>query len=512
MTAGVSGFGGDKLGFEVVEAQPEYAPAQEAFRKVVETARRQKRAMKDVAELKKEKALRPHDIVNEALRLAHLDYNSLKANRLHLPNAKDLRESRVHVLVAERKLAKELLPLALEIVNSTPTQEIASAKAILKEYHALIGKLGWDWKEIQEMLARCRLTVQQVSPTNAWVLHPDGTRVGQVWIGASARLKAKPGEQDDVVLTQRGYDAAKEFEKRRKEYVLDKNSVPTRRYVTRGINYKQLGQMLGMEWDKVDQKFKKDAREAGQRARSTEPDVFGNHASTLDLSSAAVGRQRQDPDRYPEVGAQSEALPISGVPAHDATTTIRPGDRTDHNERTSLQVRNGSGDDQPMLSAAAIQERLSGRVAKIVRGNKGERFDRSNEGVAVVEIDLAEVKRAGVTFVNVHSEDSHQYKVAYARFAEAKDGTIKRDARAELDEYIYSGRKNREVVLDSIPNRAISGITLVGNANWEFSGLPVGTKLDLKANLDKIAAFMTDARLARLVAAATALGRTSASL
>jgi hypothetical protein len=176
------------------------------------------------------------------------------------------------------------------------------------------------------------------------------------------------------------------------------------------------------------------------------------------------------------------------------------------NERASMQVRNGSGLLQPFLSTASAQ--VDPQRPKVIRANKGERFDTGAENQGIVKVDLAMAKKLGIKIVNQHDDESHQHKIAWDRVYDPKDieelcnrvalaekyplfakevapteqelrvfsetdrahilkknhtevlNTLydKRRAPEELDEYIYSARKNREVLMDKIPLSCVTEI------------------------------------------------------
>lgn len=91
-------------------------------------------------------------------------------------------------------------------------------------------------------------------------------------------------------------------------------------------------------------------------------------------------------------------------------------------------------------------------------------------------------------------------KIAYDRYVSATDPTVKRRAKDDLDEYIYSGRKNREVTMDEVPNGTVTKIRLTNKAAlWNGSGLPHDKWVDWNAGtLKALKADMNPARFQNL--------------
>ncbi len=113
-------------------------------------------------------------------------------------------------------------------------------------------------------------------------------------------------------------------------------------------------------------------------------------------------------------------------------------------EREYLQQRDGSGDDQRMLSVTHA------KPGRKVHSNHGEEFT----DCCVIRIDLAKIARNLI--YDVHLVESHQYKTSLKR----KD--MNKSAQEELVLYVYSAEKNRETLLSSIPVDAVDMIQVPG--------------------------------------------------
>jgi hypothetical protein len=538
-------WGGDKIAFEFTDpATPRESMAQQTARTIILEEQQRKRDIKTHLEKQKELRLKlvKHLLADEELK-KHLNAHEKKAI---LPNSVEGKAvaKAVHKLVLQQKISaggkrlpKDQATLAVMIALSANTKDRVTQirKAVLHECDQEVGKLsGWNIEDLKEKFKKEGLTLKdgrgglQIFVT----IGDDEVAICNVPKG-SARYApkdydsgndAKPHRQH--VKVQRGYakdelttDATVSKElRRRKEYVEDANGVPTRRFVTRAISHFHMATMLGLKYDGKRGFFTDNPRETfrGQRARGN-PDKFAGNAGPttgpFDLKNAAVvdptkwiGKATPTGGRYilpgvkvvdvVQVGSNTYNVIMQGgkdmeyaqLKGFTLKSDARHNSKMTLNERVSMQLRNGSGADQTMLSATAIQMPVAGREGseKVIRGNKGERFDKSPESLAVLELDLARAKAENIPFVNVHSADSHQYKIAYNRYIELKlpdsvkkdgidalwDDPIKRDALAELDEYIYSARKNREVTIDQVPNSIIRRVNFAP-AKARFPDFPL---------------------------------------
>ena len=120
------------------------------------------------------------------------------------------------------------------------------------------------------------------------------------------------------------------------------------------------------------------------------------------------------------------------------------GDRITQEEREYLQQRDGSGDDQRMLSVTHA------KPTRKVYSNHGEEFTDS----ATIKIDLAKMNQNLV--YDVHLEESHPGKTSLPR----KD--LNKTAADERILYVYSAEKNRETLLMAIPEIAIVEVKILG--------------------------------------------------
>lgn len=491
-------WGGDKIAFEPVAAVPAELREQAAkATKIIEDAREQKRAAK--AEIEKEKERTLKDIRRIAKVLDDAGLRPAKT----IKNPKDIKSKQLEVKVAitlkKINLKKEDGDLAVNLVILDDEGVTKMNKDVLHEFHDKLGKTGWDFLALTSKFAAAGLRVTKVGDGHEITAKGPAGEVPIYRVSwGEDRVATKPGESG--VYQQRGYKDKPAAESRRKEYVLDENGVVTRRFVTRAINFRHLAAMMGLKVD-----FHTGAvtvsNTAGQEPRGS-GERFDRNAETFDLNSGAVTEPGRWDQRYQATGDTSR-MPESGAAVSDvrARENLGPESRMNINERASMQVRNGSSAvAQTMLSTASVQEPMPGQEQKVIRGNKGERFDNTADSMAVLELDLAKAERRGIKFVNQHSNDSNEYKIAYDRFKSATDKEIKRKAKEELDEYIYSGRKNREVTIERIPNSLITRIKLTGGRDkWPGIQLDVDTWLpwDEKTR-NEIAVWVTPERLERI--------------
>lgn len=472
MTEGNRPWGGDKVGFEYPKPTEEELEAQDRLREIIEDERENKRNVK--AGLERIKELK-FSMLEKLAALPELQ--KLRTSTHVDAELLERESSELLASYADERDKQRLRSLAQRMSQVAVNEEglIEIKKHILHTYDRHVGsKSGWDWKALKERAEAAGFEYREFDEGE------EGMLVG-VTFGRD-RLIDKADEPG--VLVQRGYDGKPATESRRKEYVEDYNEVPTRRYVTRAISHYQVATMIGLRFSGSGDVVESDKTAPGHYPRG-DGERFANQENTFNMQEAAVVEPRNwkvdgTRDHTYEVDDHAVKLTHTGLPSYRARTT---GDRNatmDMNEASWAQLRNGSGEDQPMLSLAAIQSPVGDRPVKVIRGNKGERFDQSPETVAVIEIDLALAQAEGIEFVNQHSSDSHEYKIAYARWVKVKDeaGTdvkiekIKREAKDELDEYIYSGRKNREITIQHVTNTIIKNVNFEKGAERFGDGFP----------------------------------------
>lgn len=446
-------------------------------------------------------------------------------------------------------------------------------KTTLANYHDRVQNMtGWRWARLQNQI---RLALYDACPGTPFVVSDrvgdeatvtvDGKVVYTVYFDDNRFVPDIPGDHR-ATFTKRGHQTTGPTggPDPRKQFTKDANGVTTRRFVTRAFNVFHLATMFGINLDfsnvggdpsgdktldtkrtlsqlKYRKKFDdlgRQHRTAGQMPRDPSG-TFGGHTKVFNSTSAAavgsVGKvgSAEFKANYPH--AHNDAGPgrRTGFPLVTGRGGLRkPTDKLGTNEGGSMQVRNGSGNSQPFLSAASVQSKLEGRPQKVIRANKGERFDTGAENQGIVKIDLSQLPPE-VNVVDQHSEPSHQHKIAWdrhcskddirglaARFVLAREiegktkalptwinlekvvaqirpsqkemvpfkddqaaalaimsGDVtallkgynkkdpsekytKRAAPQELDEYIYSARKNREVLFDKLPLTAVTEVFL----------------------------------------------------
>lgn len=276
------------------------------------------------------------------------------------------------------------------------------------------------------------------------------------------------------VYVKIGHEADVEDRRLRKEFVLDSNGVMTHRYVTRAFLVYNLATMFGLRlippgsepfphqddaevfphllpkaanricrstMRVADPEIEADGTLAAQVPRYTS-DAFGGHADVFDIRYAAAyepdGLLNPDFTPYRTRGSMgSEFLERTGLTVVTGFCADRArSDPMKRNERASMQVRNGSGPVQPYLSTAALMEDY-----KVIRANKGERFDEGAENQGTVLIDLAIAKLMGVEIINQHAVESDRFKIAYHRYYDAGDAIqIERAVAVRLVNAIKAGK------------------------------------------------------------------------
>jgi hypothetical protein len=527
-------YNGDKISFLPGTVDTDYLQWTRAITKVIEEYRWEKRDKRSAIEAEKEKNI--------------LATDHTWAEKLKLYGPKPTEEQ----------------------IKENTDGRVGEHKESLKNYHKRIrDEAGWRWADlasrIETEVPGLQLTQRNIADGELAVFTKDGHTIYTVLVGP-ARFGATDTDRGfgNNVYTKRGYQDY--YYRTSKMFVHDANTVMTRRYVTRAVTIFGLANMCGWAIIPPDQVY--DGQDAGlperlqrkvdnvelmaklvkaesdaQVPRYTKPG-FGGHAAVFDITHAAV---LYEPTR--EIPAPYHAA--SDVHPHGPATQLVlqnvecPNNRADvmtDNERASMQVRNGSGSNQPFLSTASIQT-----SDKVIRANKGERFDTGAENQATLEVDLSLARQDGVIIVNQHTEESNAFKIAFDRYltndditamertlyrwiatrkndvsgagqnelatiagadwSTLKDKTVeelavamagklkpaqvglsaadlkglsepavaklmrlqgdtinrsemtaRRPAKDELDEYIYSARKNREVLMNHIPLRCITAI------------------------------------------------------
>jgi hypothetical protein len=523
---------GDKLSFDKVQGLQDLdAELAARVEKVVEDERTFKRGVKDKLEDGKE---------------------------TEIGGRHDESEKRKEEIRSREEVPKELLDVLVSIEEA---ETITAHKDTLARYHDLVQQdSGWRWDRLKDRLREIEGIVVGDHPKDGKVEVTSEMSKAKVYTIYFDKERFNP-EADDKearanVFTKRGY--ANDGSMPAKEFVDDDNQVKTRRIVTRAVTIWHLASMFGIKF--VDTDFKsgatkvephylddlKQERIDAQMPRYTGT-AFGGHADTFDLQEAAgynpPGSQQLSPSEFtknyeprdPGLGRDLKKLDEAERTKFEFTTGRKEGRNAAHdmgiNEKASMQVRNGSGDNQPFLSTASVQvDPTSVRPQKVIRANKGERFDTGAENQATVKVDLAEAKKAGVKIVNQHDDESNQHKIAWDRFYDQKDVEelgrrfaladqyattkfadiaekirpqdkelklfdqedqdrvrannvkaviakkyTKRVAPKELDEYIYSARKNREVLMDKIPLSCVTAICLNGE-DKKWPGMSLETK------------------------------------
>ena len=517
-------WGGEKLGFSLAEvsADDKQATAARAtVAEIVEVARAEKRDAKVAIERFKEARIKAISLLMKNAYVTTLRNDKKKRLpdsdpkvRLRLKTAeRAVREKVIKLPELKGVLTKDhIVDLVKMLVVSPAGNEglIDIKKKILHDWDDQVGNLaGWNWSVMQARFQDAGFkVVEKGSRRELWASgDKEPVAICTVTFGSD---RYTPKEDEDGVLVQRGYEKLAIELRRRKEYVLDANLVPTRRFLTRAIGYHHMATMLGLKFDKDKEVFvvNDDPHKVLGQVPRGDGEKFAGNEWYFNLKNAAVIDYREwlnlianytIDETEVTITSAKETAPntyvleiLASGPEGLKHTKIKgfklKGDATRDsemslNERVSMQLRNGSGSDQTMLSAASVQRPAPGRQddpAKVIRGNKGERFDESPETVAVLEIDLALAVKHGVKFVNVHSSDSHKYKIAYDRYKQLDIGQVmkeqgitafrtddvKRTALEELDEYIYSARKNREITLTSIPNSIIHKINFKPSIAW----------------------------------------------
>lgn len=354
-------------------------------------------------------------------------------------------------------------------------RSVAGKKRVLKWYHyAVLQNAGWSWTTLSgliEQAATNRVRIEEVrsgpESGHAFIRCADRSHLlYKVYFGDSRfpveptmapsatilppQLEGLPEVTLRNIYVKLGYSRYTSL--RQKHFVLDSNGVMTHRYVTRAFLVYNLATMFGLRL--TGPGTEPDVRDAellpylqpatalricrtttrldeptvtpvpglsDQLARYTDPG-FGGHADVFDIRRAASyepdGQLNPDFTPYRSRGSTgSRFMPRIGYTLTTGFCESRvAGDPMMRNERASMQVRNGSGLDQPYLSTAAMLHDY-----KVIRANKGERFDDSAENLGVVLLDLSIAKLMGVEIINQHAVESDRFKTAYDRYFDKGD-------------------------------------------------------------------------------------------
>lgn len=490
---------GDKLSFQRGTELGEDEGLAEKVSAVIEKQRQDKRGTKDRLEKRKEDSIELGDLLSKA----EGTIIRSRGNRLKVPpEVTKLRQER----------------------NEAST--VAEHKKTLAKFHDDVqAKSGWRWERMKDELSAIKGIKFGDEPRDGKVEitgSESGRKIYTIYFGVERFNKDADVDREDGadnVFTKRGYGPTV----KPKQFVKDNNGVHTRRFVTRAITIWHVAAMFGLnlkpkkgggadvEPAYVDEA--KTTRLDAQLPRYT-GDIFGDHSDTFDVGKAAAyvpsgeGRdtefRRYRHDRV--TGGKGKRTQYEFT---KGTSQIRGRySAMELNERASMQVRNGSGPNQPFLSTASAQ--IDPKRPKVIRANKGERFDTGAENQGIVKVDLAKAKKLGIKIVNQHDDESNKHKIAWDRFYDPgdikklseryqlalkypdyakeirpqwdevsmftqeerralRDGKpqevnskkyVKRSAPEELDEYIYSARKNREVLMDKIPIGCVTEINL----------------------------------------------------
>lgn len=528
---------GDKLSFQRGSELGEEELLADSVSKVIESHRRMKQRRKDTLERIKEDTIETDDVISRS------------------------RSRRIQAVGVG--LPPELVKLRQERNQETTVGE---HKKTLADYHDKVeAQTGWRWDQLKSRLSEIPgLTLVGERTDGKVELVSESTKTIYTIYFDSERFNPEPdqGREDkaDNVFTKRGYSPTA----KPKQFVKDDNGVHTRRFVTRAITIWHVAAMFGLNL-----KPKKDGGADVEpayvdEAKTTRLDAqlprdtkgrFGDHTKTFNIRSAAAylpdGKDdgtdfsRYHQDRTPGgKGKRTNYEFTKGKsPVRGEYSTMGL------NERASMQVRNGSGPNQPFLSTASAQVDPTGQRKKVIRANKGERFDTGAENQGIVKVDLAKAQKLGIKIVNQHADESNRHKIAWDRVYEPKDieklceraslanewrkdqalaqyadeltptedelrpfeevdrehirngkaaevlkgAHVKRTAPAELDEYIYSARKNREVLMDRIPISCVTEINLNADVGkWpNLTGVKRGEWLEFTPDLQgKLKAYL----------------------
>jgi hypothetical protein len=326
--------------------------------------------------------------------------------------------------------------------------KIKEAKTELATYHREVrDKAGWHWADLRKMITSINgVSVDEATTPSGGMAFVRSTQGAVLYtiLFEESRFRTDPDTEGNV-YTKIGYGPGSG-----KGFVRDSNGVMTRRYVTRAVLVYHFATMFGLSITAPPgnrrssdaylpehlQRWREDVYtdptvapllENGKAVAEQRPrylgDTFDSHGRAFDLRRAAAyepgGLMNPDFTPYRVSGTLGRAVGektgfgfVVGYNAGRSATDPMMG-----SERASMQVRNGSGGGQPYLSTASVAY----QSGKVIRANKGERFDTGAENQATVVLDLSAAKKLGIDIVNQHAEESHRFKVAYDRLVEEED-------------------------------------------------------------------------------------------
>ncbi|QWF21399.1 hypothetical protein KM427_21045 [Nocardioides sp. LMS-CY] len=549
---------GDKLAFERGKELGEDESLADEVSELIESHRRIKQGRKDSLEFIKEARIETDDTISKS------------------------RSLRIRAEGSRTGVPPEIVKLR-QARNEEAT--VGEHKKTLADYHDRVeADAGWRWDRLKGTLSGFPGISLVGEPASGKVeIVSDSKRTIYTVYFDNERFNAEPDadrqDQADNVFTKRGYSPTV----KPKQFVKDDNGVHTRRFVTRAITIWHVAAMFGLNLKPKQSGGETDVEPAyvdeakttrldAQLPRYT-GDTFDGHSETFDLREAAAHvppGEVDDSEFTTRYWRHLQGVPKPHRTVRSGAPEVRssPGKRTGYqfalgyaeargpksrmglNERASMQVRNGSGPNQPFLSTASAQIDPTGKRKKVIRANKGERFDTGAENQGIVKVDLAKAQKLGIKIVNQHADESNQHKIAWDRVYQPKDieklckrasmaiewrkdkklaqyadellpaeeelssfeeadrklildgnsgevlkrSHVKRSAPQELDEYIYSARKNREVLMDKIPISCVTEINLnKDEGKWPGldEGIERGEWLDFTSELQgKLKAYL----------------------
>jgi len=431
---------GDKIAFEPASSPGDVQLTDEenaqlaTLREIIETARTEKRRRKADIEHTKEEQIREIDdkTLHESKRIPELK-KRLKTYHSSIEASSGWRWSQIYTTIRSRLgegVTFDNLPTGSTDASrpNTPSLKVtvkSSRGTPLLYVHFGDSRFG---------------SPPPTGSQQSGVSRPGGTSISTS--SGSANVHYKHGyfessEFWDRELSARptGNDAVPE----RKQFILDDNNVYTRRFVTRAITLYHLANMVGLRIQppegfesmddsalstaepKVEQLIVNQQQLFAQLPRYMKG-TFGPHADDFDINTVAAIAGSPQSAKYDQDQIRTGRETGFKITSGPRKTTATPSSTMDVNEMASMQVRNGSGSGQPFLSTTSTQPPLlPNQPPKVIRGNKGERFDEGAENQAVCKIDLAKAKALGVRIVNQHSEESHKFKTAYDRYFPVDD-------------------------------------------------------------------------------------------
>jgi len=306
------------------------------------------------------------------------------------------KDKRIEALAEQEDKAVALIPKGAADFKEqrTEVQEPFKADkvAALKEFHQAYTESGWNLVRLQKEILEAtknQVTFGKEADNEIPVTSvKSGNKLYSIFTGGrrfdAAGVKIDGKDPTNPVFGKKGTT---------KEYVQDVRGLFIGRYVYRGCSHEQM----------------------------------------VELFTVGTMHPR---NRTDVIGKQFEKFKFG---------TRGQGDKINQAEREYLQQRDGSGEDQRMLSVTHAKK------DRKVYSNHGELFTST----ATIKIDLAKIDPKLIA--DIHLTESHQYKTSLAR----KD--LNKSAQEELQLYVYSAEKNRESLLLQIPEAAV---VEVGNSTW----------------------------------------------